>query len=86
MKLEELLTKLPEDAKSKIEGCKDVESLLAVFKENGITINEEDLTSLIGGKNGELSDDELSNVTGGIDVSYLIQELIKFLVKKVKDN
>ena len=57
---EEMITKAKE--------AKTVEELMALAKENGIELNEEDAKlcfEQLNAKKGELSDDELSDVSGG---------------------
>ena len=57
---EEMITKAKE--------AKSVEELIALAKENGIELNEEDAKMYfeqLNAKKGELSDDELSDVSGG---------------------
>ena len=57
---EEMITKAKE--------AKSVEELMALAKENGIELNEEDAIMYfeqLNAKKGELSDDELENVSGG---------------------
>ena len=52
----------------KAKEAKSVEELIALAKENGIELNEEDAKMYfeqLNAKKGELSDDELENVSGG---------------------
>ena len=51
----------------KAKGAKSAEELLALAKENDIEMTEEEAeeTFAMLGKSGELSDEELSNVSGG---------------------
>lgn len=58
---EEMITKAKE--------AKSVEELIALAKENGVELNEEDAKMYfeqLNAKKGELSDDELDNVAGGM--------------------
>ena len=53
----------------KAKDAKSVEELMALAKENGIELNEEDAKMYFeqfNSKKGELSDDELDNVSGGM--------------------
>ena len=51
----------------KAKAAKSVEELLALAKENGIELTEEEVTKYFAmfRKEGELADEELSNVAGG---------------------
>ena len=53
---------------AKAKGAKTPEELFAIAKENGTELNEESAKAyfdLLQPKNGELSDEELDNVSGG---------------------
>ena len=59
---------LKEEMIAKAKEAKSVEEFLALAKENGVELNEEDAKMYfeqLTAKKGELSDDELSNVSGG---------------------
>ena len=52
----------------KAKDAKSVEELMALAKENGVELNEDDAKMYfeqLNAKKGELSDDELSDVSGG---------------------
>ncbi len=51
----------------KVKECETVEELLALAKENNYPLTEEDAAKIINERSqtGELSDDELDNVSGG---------------------
>ena len=64
--------KMNNELLAKAKGAKTPEELLAIAKENGTELNEESAKSyfdLLQPKNGELSDDELDNVSGGCNNS-----------------
>ena len=57
-----------EEMIAKAKEAKSVEELITLAKENGVELNEEDAKMYfeqLNAKKGELSDDELSNVSGG---------------------
>ena len=57
-----------EEMIAKAKEAKSVEELIALAKENGIELTEEDAKMYfehLNAKKGELSDDELDNVSGG---------------------
>ena len=57
-----------EEMIAKAREAKSVEELMALAKENGIELNEEDAKMYfeqLNAKKGELSDDELDDVSGG---------------------
>ena len=59
---------LKEEMIAKAKEAKSVEELLALAKENGVELTEEEAKAYfakLNPKSGELSDDELSNVSGG---------------------
>ena len=59
---------LKEEMIAKAKEAKSVEELIALAKENGVELTEEDAKMYfeqLNAKKGELSDDELSNVSGG---------------------
>lgn len=58
-----------EEMIAKAKEAKSVEELMALAKENGIELTEEDAKMYfeqLNAKKGELSDDELDNVSGGM--------------------
>lgn len=86
MKLEEAVTKLPSEAKDVVKNCTNIDELIKVFSDNNIDITKEEILESAVVKNGELDDDELANVVGGIDISFIIQDLLKFIMGKIRDN
>ena len=57
-----------EEMIAKAKEAKSVEELITLAKENGVELNEEDAKlcfEQLNAKKGELSDDELSDVSGG---------------------
>lgn len=90
MKFNEAIEKLTEEAKNQLKDCKSLEDMLNIFASNGLQVTKQDIEEAINAKSGELSDDELSNVTGGFDVYTIIQDLFKLTFKtisnKVNDN
>ena len=59
--------KLTKEQLEKAKAAKSVEELLALAKENGMELTEEEAAKYFAEwhKEGELSDDELENVSGG---------------------
>lgn len=86
MKFDEAIAKLGADTKDKILACKNVEEMIKLFADNGIQITKEEIEVAISKKSGELSDDELENVTGGLDFGQIIREIIMHFAKEAKDN
>ena len=60
--------------------------MIKLFEENGLTVTKQDISAAINQKSGELSDDELDNVNGGIDLTFLVQEVLKLFADKAKDK
>ena len=58
----------------KAKAAKSAEELLALAKENGVELSEEEAAKYFTEwhKEGELSDDELDNVVGGCDDTVLV--------------
>lgn len=83
MTFDEALKSLSSEAKDKLKECKSLDEMVKIFKDNNININQKDLQSVVQ-KQGELSDDDLANVVGGIDLSFLVQELLKYIIDKIK--
>jgi len=57
-----------EDFRTKAEKCENVDSIIALFAENGVVVTKEELeecTSI------ELSEDDLANVAGGVWHDYI---------------
>lgn len=50
----------------KIEEANNMEDILAALKKYGIETTEEELMNAISEENGELSDDQLEDVAGGL--------------------
>lgn len=90
MKFEEALSKLTNEARVKLEGCKSVEDIVQVFDENGLAVSKSDIESLANKSNAELSDDDLAAVTGGSfagDVfGYIFKELLNVAKDKLANN
>ena len=84
MKFEEAFDKLDNQAQESIKNCKSIEEIINVFAANGIEIKPQDIQDTVSMKKGELSDEELEGVNGGLDATFLIQELFKVLFKKIK--
>ena len=62
------MTNFSEELIEKAKQAKSVEELLALAKENGMEMTEEQATAYyaqLSPKSGELSDEELDNVSGG---------------------
>ncbi len=60
--------KMNNELLAKAKGAKNPEELLAIAKENGTELTEESAKAyfdLLQPKNGEISDEELDNVSGG---------------------
>lgn len=73
MNLEEAIKNLSNEDKLKIKDINNPDEIVKYLMNKGIDINEY--------KNNELTDDELENVVGGIDLT----EIIKLLIKKLFD-
>lgn len=86
MKFEEAVEKLSLEAKKQLKDSGSLEDILAIFSKNGLQVAKEDILEAINKKSGELSDDELAGVTGGIDVTTIIQDIFKMIADKYKDN
>ena len=84
MKFEEAVEKLSLEAKKQIKDSGSLEDILAIFSKNGLQVAKEDILEAINKKSGELSDDELACVTGGIDVTTIIQDIMKMIADKYK--
>ena len=81
MKIKEAIEKLSPEAKEEFKKCTSVEDILGLFSKNGLEVTKKDIEDAIKSKNCELSDDELSNVTGGTLITDVFQDLIKMFVK-----
>ena len=84
MKFEEAVEKLSLEAKKQLKDSGSLEDILAIFSKNGLQVAKEDILEAINKKSGELSDDELANVTGGVDLTQIIQDLLKMGVDYFK--
>lgn len=84
MKFEEAVEKLSLEAKKQLKDSNSLEDILAIFSKNGLQVAKEDILEAINKKSGELSDDELAGVTGGIDVTTIIQDIFKMIADKYK--
>ena len=74
MKLEEAINNLSNEDKLKIKDINNPEEVMKYLMSKGIDINS--FTS------NELTDDQLENVVGGIDLT----EIIRLLIKKLFNN
>ena len=86
MKFEEAIEKLDDNMKESLQNCSSIDEMIDTFKKNGIDISKEVIESALSNKSGELSDDELENVNGGMNITFLIQEALKFGIRKFKEN
>lgn len=86
MKFEEAVEKLSLEAKKQLKDSGSLEDILAIFSKNGLQVAKEDILEAINKKSGELSDDELAGVTGGIDVTTIIQDIIKMFADKYNNK
>ena len=86
MKFEEAVEKLSLEAKKQIKDSGSLEDILAIFSKNGLQVAKEDILEAINKKSGELSDDELAGVTGGIDVTTIIQDIMKMIADKYNNK
>ena len=85
MELKNILSNLSEQVQEQIRNCKNTEEIITVLKNNGIEITQDDIeNSFVDGQ--ELSDDDLNNVTGGLDIMFLLQELFGFTFKKLRED
>lgn len=86
MKFEEAVEKLSLEAKKQLKDSSSLEDILAIFSKNGLQVAKEDILEAINKKSGELSDDELAGVTGGIDVTTIIQDIFKMIADKYNNK
>lgn len=86
MKFEEAVEKLSLEAKKQLKDSSSLEDILAIFSKNGLQVAKEDILEAIKKKSGELSDDELANVTGGLDLTEIIQDVLKIGFKFLGNN
>ena len=86
MKFEEAVEKLSLEAKKQLKDSGSLEDILAIFSKNGLQVAKEDILEAINKKSGELSDDELAGVTGGIDVTTIIQDIFKMIADKYNNK
>lgn len=77
-----------EELKAEIEAASTKEELLEVLRRNNVP--EHEMIKVVGDHDmiatysGELSDDELDAVTGGVDLQAATNILIKYGFKKIK--
>lgn len=83
MELTEAVSKL-EDA-SVLEKCNSVDDIIKVFKDNNIEISRQEIENATTISEGELSDDMLDVVNGGINPVEIIKYLLKFVIGKIQD-
>ncbi|MFG6364067.1 hypothetical protein [Schaedlerella sp.] len=73
-----------EDFINKILNAEDPEQVSALFAENGVTLSVKEVeilrSRLENTDNDELSEDQLENVAGGVDLD-LIDDVLKSVVK-----
>lgn len=77
MKFEDAVNKLNNEAKQALSKSTSLDDMLKIFASNGLDVTETDIKSAINKGSQELSDDDLANVTGGLDLTYAIQMLLK---------
>lgn len=86
MNFEEALNKLNNESKQALSKATSLDEMLKIFANNGLDVSEEDIKSVANKSGTELSDDDLENVTGGLDPTFVIQMTLKFLSDRLKDN
>lgn len=86
MIFEEAVSKLNNEAKQALSKSTSLDGMLKIFADNGLDVTEADIKAAINKQSSELSDDDLANVTGGLDLTYAIQMLVKLAVDKIGDN
>lgn len=86
MRFEEAIARLSEEAQEKIKDCKTVEEILSFFKQNNIDISLDDINKTFITKSGELSDDELENVTGGNIIQDILQGILGHFAKQLLND
>lgn len=70
------MEKISEKLLAEIKKCSSVEEINELLKSNNLNLTAQDLYKELNKAEGELSDDDLSNVTGGSSVVGLLSELI----------
>lgn len=86
MKFEDAVNKLNNEAKQALSKSTSLDDMLKIFASDGLDVTETDIKSAINKGSQELSDDDLANVTGGLDLTYAIQMFVKLAVDKIGDN
>lgn len=86
MKFDEALNKLNNEAKQALSKSASLEDMLKIFANNGIDITAADIKEAINKKGSELSDDELDNVSGGLNLVDIFQTLMNMGVGKIKEK
>lgn len=85
MKINEIIEKLSIEDQKIILQTKDADEIKNILDKNNIDIDFDSLKKMYT-SNVELSDDELENVNGGLDLNPIIQNVIKAIVNKIKDK
>lgn len=68
---------IKEELVNELTECKDIDEMVAKLKVNGLDIAKEELTNKLNSfGSGELSDDQLEQVTGGAGVVDLLGQVI----------
>ena len=70
----------------RLEAADTPQQAAGILKEEGIHITEQDLTSLTGAGNGELSEGALEMVVGGSDFSGSVFYALKQMLDKQKGS
>ena len=69
-----------EEIAKKFEDAGSMDEVLAILKEYGVDATEEELMNALADETGELSEDQLENVSGGL---LLINPLLKLGAKAI---
>ena len=80
MNIKDVAEKLDKNAFDELRKCNDIEDAKRILNEKGIKESE----LLFDSNKRELSDDDLAEVNGGLDIAALIQMLIKYGFEKNK--
>ena len=87
MTLEMLLEN--EEFRKQVEEAADVETIIALFASNGVTVTEEELQAIVTEVTGEMDVDSLDNVAGGLRSPFIRSTpdptfiLTKWLMRKL---